>query len=62
MNKVCQDEQKANTTKWDEAIEYTQKQLRRAETRVAQLKAAMKTYEWNRDRGFPWPTSATPEC
>jgi len=59
MKKESQDKVKAKPTKWDEAIAYTQKRLERAERQVARLKAAVKTYEWNRDRGFPWPTSAT---
>jgi hypothetical protein len=59
MNKICQDEQKAKDPKWDEAIEYTRKQLQKAKKRTEQLEAAIRTYEWNRDKGFPWPDSST---
>jgi len=59
MNKICQDKEKAKPTEWDEAIKFTRKRLERAEKQVARLKAAVKTYEWNRDRGFPWPDSST---
>jgi len=58
MNKECQEERKAKITKWDEAIAHTHRQLELAERRVKRLQSAVKTYEWNRDRGFPWPGSA----
>jgi hypothetical protein len=56
MNKGSQDKEKAKDPKWDEAIEYTRRQLEKARKRTEQLQEAIKTYEWNRDRGFPWPT------
>jgi hypothetical protein len=59
MNKNCQDKEKAKLTEWDEAIAFTQKKLERAEKQADRLRKAINTYTWNRDRGFPWPTSAT---
>jgi hypothetical protein len=59
MSNVCQAQNEADekniVSGWDEVIAYTRKQLERAERRVANLRAAVKSYEWNKERGFPWP-------
>ncbi len=57
--KSRQEKKEPAKTQWDEAIAYARRQLERAEKRVEQLQSAIKTYEWNRDRGFPWPGSTT---
>ena len=50
---------KQKKTPWDEAIEDAQAQLVEAMRRVSQLKEAIAGFVRSRERGDPWPGSAT---
>ena len=54
-NAVREEKKDRSQAMWNEAIKDQEKELQTAEQRVAQLKAAIRTFQSNRDMGCEWP-------
>jgi hypothetical protein len=59
---ACQENSEKSKHLWNQAVTDTEKELKEAEiqkanieSRIVNLRMALRTYKGNRDRGLPWP-------